>query len=52
MSGPESCSADRESVLCMANIYTKETNGPLSNYQKQINVEAGLLALSNPALLC
>ncbi len=40
-----------ETVLEMAKIFKKESSRPLTNYQKQINYEAGMLALDNPALL-
>ena len=36
----------------MAKIFKKETTRPLTNYQKHINEEAGMLALSDPSLLC
>ncbi len=39
-------------MLEKAKIYKRETTRPLTNYQKQINEEAGMLALSNPVLLC
>ena len=36
----------------MACIFTKESSRPLSKYQKQINAEAGSLAVADPSLLC
>ena len=36
----------------MAKFFKKETTRPLTKYQKQIKDEAGMLALSNPTLLC
>ena len=35
-----------------AKTFRRESSRPLTNYQKQVNKEAGLLALSNPSLLC
>ena len=39
-------------MLENAKIFRKESSRPLTKYQKQVNEEAGLLALSNPSLLC
>ncbi len=39
-------------MLEKAKIYKKETTRPLTKYQKEVNEEAGMLALDNPALLC
>ena len=36
----------------MAKIFKKETTRPLTNYQKHVNEEAGMFALSDPSLLC
>lgn len=38
-------------MLEMGKIYKKETNRPLSRYQKEINEVAGELALKDPSLL-
>ena len=39
-------------MLENAKIFRRESSRPLTNYQKQVNEEAGLLALNNPSLLC
>ena len=39
-------------MLDMARIFRKETSRPLTTYQKQMNEEAGHLALSDPSLPC
>ena len=39
-------------MIEMARIFTKESSRPLSKYQKQINAEAGSLAVADPSLLC
>ena len=39
-------------MLEKAKIFRKDSSRPLTNYQKQINEEAGVLALSSPSLLC
>ena len=43
--------SDEESILKMASI-NKDSSRPLSNYQKEVNTEAGKLAVVNPSLLC
>ena len=49
--GPAS-SEEWDCLLEKARIFRKETNHPLTKYQRRINEEAGALVLKNPSLLC